>query len=76
MKFLNLLMAGIVSASHFENLDEIRNLKYDKVIFRTKKDWALDNQPDIKQFLEVESAHYPELVTLVASEGQARVDLM
>ena len=30
----------------------------------------------MKQFLEVESAHYPELEVLIASEGQSRVDLM
>ena len=30
----------------------------------------------MRQFLEVESAHYPELEVLIASEGQSRVDLM
>ena len=29
----------------------------------------------MRQFLEVESAHYPEMDTLVASEGQSRLDL-
>ena len=36
----------------------------------------MDGYPDMKQFLEVESAHYPELEVLIASEGQSRVDLM
>ena len=29
----------------------------------------------MKQFLEVESAHYPEMEVLVASDGQSRLDL-
>ena len=64
-----------VSASHFEDLDEIENFKFDRVVFNTKKDCALDKYPDMRQFLEVESAHYPKLEVLVASEGQSRIQL-
>ncbi len=37
-----------VKASYFENIEEIENFKWDKVIFRTKKDCALDGYPDMK----------------------------
>ena len=74
MKFLSLILAS-VAASHFDNLDEIRGLKFDHVMFKTKKDCALDNYPDMRQFLEKESAHYPELDVRVASDGQSRFEL-
>ena len=74
--------------THLDNLGELSSLDVDHVIFKTKKDCALDNYPEvsiedildfvsiqIKHFLEVDSAHYPELDVRVASEGQARVDL-
>ena len=75
MKYLAFAIASIVSASHLDDLESIRNFKFDHVSFKTKKDCALDSYPEIKQFLEVESAHYPEMSTLVASEGQSRLDL-
>ena len=44
--------------------------------FKTKKDCALDSYPDMRQLLEVESAHYPEMEVFIASEGQSRIELM
>uniref|UniRef100_A0A7S3IJ41 Selenoprotein F/M domain-containing protein n=1 Tax=Strombidium inclinatum TaxID=197538 RepID=A0A7S3IJ41_9SPIT len=61
--------------SYLDNIEDIENFKFDHVMFKTKKDCALDNYPSIRQFLEVESAHYAKLDVRVASEGQARVDL-
>ena len=74
MKLLSLLLP-LAAASHFDEIAELDNLKFDKVAFRLKKDCSLDNKPDIKRFLEVESAHYPELGVFIASEGEARFDL-
>lgn len=74
MKVLSFILAT-VAASHFDNIDEIRGLKFDHVMFKTKKDCALDNFPDMRTFLEKESAHYPELDVRVASDGQSRFEL-
>ena len=68
-------MMAVTSASHFDNLEEIENFKWDHVSFLTKKDCALDNYPDIRHFLEVESAHYKDLDVRVASDGMSRVQL-
>ena len=58
-----------VNASHFVDIDSIENFEWDFVTFLTKKDCALDNYPAMKQFLEVESAHYKKLDVRIASEG-------
>merc|ERR1712166_303777 len=68
-------MMAVTSASHFDNLEEIENFKWDHVAFLTKKDCALDNYPDIRKFLEVESAHYKDLDVRVASDGMSRIQL-
>ena len=60
---------SVGSASHFDNIEELENFKFDHVAFLTKKDCALDNYPDIRHFLEVESAHYKDLDVRVASDG-------
>jgi len=76
MKILQLAgILGLAAASHFDDLESIRSMKHDHVMFKTKKDCALDNYPDIRKFLEVESAHYPNLDVRVASDGQARFEL-
>ena len=64
-----------VNASHFDNIDEIEKFEFDFVSFLTKKDCALDNYPPMRQFLEVESAHYKKLDVRIASEGQSRITL-
>ena len=69
MKFLALFTAAVVSASHLDDMDKLDNLTFDHVMFKTKKDCALDNYPAMRQFLEVESAHYPKLDVRVASDG-------
>tara|TARA_B110000285_G_C14728972_1_gene425582 strand:+ start:98 stop:517 length:420 start_codon:yes stop_codon:yes gene_type:complete len=66
---------AVSSASHFDDLDAIENFSWDHVSFLTKKDCALDNYPDIRQFLEVESAHYRDLDVRVASDGMSRMQL-
>ena len=49
MKVLSLVacLLATASASHFEDLDEIKNFKHDYVMFKTKKDCALDSYPDV-----------------------------
>ena len=58
-----------VQASHFDDIDAIEKFEWDFVTFLTKKDCALDNYPPMRQFLEVESAHYKKLDVRIASEG-------
>merc|ERR1719263_324868 len=68
-------MMAVSSASHFDDLDAIENFSWDHVAFLTKKDCALDNYPEVRQFLEVESAHYRDLDVRVASDGVSRIQL-
>ena len=68
-------MIAVTSASHFDDLEEIENFKWDHVAFLTKKDCALDNYPVMREFLEKESAHYKDLDVRVASDGMSRVQL-
>ena len=68
-------MMAVTSASHFDDLEAIEGFKWDHVAFLTKKDCALDKYPDIRHFLEVESAHYKDLDVRVASDGMSRVQL-
>ena len=77
MKALLFLFFSYVSAekTHVDDIEKIENFKWDRVAFKTKKDCALDNYPDMRRFLEVESAHYPDLGVYVASEGQSRIEL-
>ena len=77
MKAILFLLLAYVSAekTHLDDIDKIENFKWDHVAFKTKKDCALDSYPDMKQFLEVESAHYRDLGVYVASEGQSRIEL-
>ena len=65
----------VSSASHFDNLEEIESFSWDQAAFLTKKDCALDNYPDMKTFLEVESAHYRDLDVRVANDGMSRIQL-
>ena len=46
---LPLILSSIlsISASHFDDLASIDNLKFDQVRFLTKKDCALDNYPHV-----------------------------
>ena len=62
-------MVALSSASHFDDIEDIENFKFDHVAFLTKKDCALDPYPEIRHFLEVESAHYKDLDVRVASDG-------
>ena len=41
------LLAFVNAGSHFDDLDSIKNFKWDHVMFKTKKDCALDNYPDV-----------------------------
>ena len=77
MKALLFLLFAYVSAekTHLDDIEKIENMKWDQVAFKTKKDCALDSYPDMKRFLEVESAHYRDLGVYVASEGQSRIEL-
>ena len=68
IKFACMAFAS-VSASHFDDIDSIENFEWDFVSFLTKKDCALDNYPEMRTFLEVESAHYKKLDVRIASEG-------
>ena len=47
--FVGLIMASMssIQASHFDDMDEIENFKWDRVAFKTKKDCALDNYPAV-----------------------------
>ena len=72
---LTAALFALVSATHFDDIPAINNLQFDHVMFKTKKDCALDNYPAMKTFLEVESAHYPKLDVRVASDGQSRIEL-
>ena len=38
---------GLISAAHFDDIKAIENFKWDHVMFKTKKDCALDNYPDV-----------------------------
>ena len=42
-------LLSMVSASHFDDIKGIENFKWDHVMFKTKKDCALDNYPDVSQ---------------------------
>ena len=77
MKALLFLLLAYVSAekTHLDDIEKIENFKWDHVAFKTKKDCALDSYPDMKRFLEVESAHYRDLGVYVANEGQSRIEL-
>ena len=44
--FLIILLA-FVSASHFDDLALIDGFKWDKVVFRTRKDCSLDEAPEV-----------------------------
>ena len=41
------LLSSQVQGSHFDDIDAIENFKWDKVKFKTKKDCALDNYPEV-----------------------------
>ena len=38
--------------THLDNIEELENFKWDHVIFKTKKDCALDNYPAVSLFLD------------------------
>ena len=44
------LMSLQVQGSHFDDIEAIENLKWDKVKFKTKKDCSLDNYPEVSKF--------------------------
>ena len=48
---LSLMIMGLAQASHFEDIGEIENFKFDHVRFLTKKDCALDSYPDVSTIL-------------------------
>ena len=47
--FVGLIMTSMssIQASHFDDMYEIENFKWDRVAFKTKKDCALDNYPAV-----------------------------
>ena len=50
MKVLSLVAAVLATAnaSHFDNIEEIVNFDWDHVMFKSKKDCALDNYPAVR----------------------------
>merc|ERR1712153_167175 len=55
--------------SHLDDIEAIEKFKWDKVRFVTRKDCSLDPYPDMRKFLEVESAHYPSLEVFISGDG-------
>ena len=49
MKVLSLFacLLASASASHLDDIEGLRNFKHDHVMFKTKKDCALDGYPDV-----------------------------
>ena len=47
MKAALLFMAGLVSASHLDDIKALDEFKWDTVYFKTKKDCSLDNHPAV-----------------------------
>ena len=41
---------AVAQASHFDDIEAIENLKWDRVAFKTKKDCALDSYPEVSFF--------------------------
>eukprot|EP00351_Strombidinopsis_sp_SopsisLIS2011_P005881 CAMPEP_0116878574 /NCGR_PEP_ID=MMETSP0463-20121206/10316_1 /TAXON_ID=181622 /ORGANISM="Strombidinopsis sp, Strain SopsisLIS2011" /LENGTH=148 /DNA_ID=CAMNT_0004526915 /DNA_START=46 /DNA_END=492 /DNA_ORIENTATION=- len=67
--------ACLANGSHFDDSKGLfTNHKYDEIRFKTKKDCALDNLPEMKKFLEEEAAHYPDLGVFIANDGLSRIE--
>ena len=43
------LLSSQVNASHFDDIESIEGLKWDTIKFKTKKDCALDNYPEVSK---------------------------
>ena len=63
-------MATLSSASHLDDLDgELSNLKWDKVIFRTKTDCSLDKNPHVRVDLAISKDHVADFYIYYIGQG-------